>query len=319
MKKSMILILFLLSMLLLQGCFSPFKEMETAGTDRPVINPNPQGEDAQSIPQDVALWVPIRGREYFVKKTVTISIPSGEMPERSVLQALLEFEEEDILLPVGWRGLSVREVYDNEQTLYVVLSKGFLSPTEGAEKGGEQAKALVLSITNTLTALGNYTQVQIMVDTADSGSQWLRTQRPTRLQAGFATMEEEEQERNTALGALSMDDALLLTPESAAEIVLSSFQEESSTKLYNMLGGAGKPTLFALEEKMANRRYALLGYELDHWEMVEENKEYSVTVVLRIGERYGGDPVEKEAKVRVINENDIWKVEYTSFERAVLL
>lgn len=165
-------------------------------------------------------------------------------------------EPGDILVAPMWSSLQVLEVTDDNQTLYVTLSKEFLSPpTADESQRAAMCRAAVLSISNTLLGMGEYSQVQILVEMPSTG----KVQRPTRGQAGFLGSDE-----NTVLGLLTAQPELILTPWTAAEIAMRAVSNMDSLVLYDILyrSGGKMPDIFAFQSVLQEMPESIKEYEI---------------------------------------------------------
>ena len=218
-RRYLALCCWLLCLFTLAGCVSPFREVDRVGEYTPEIDPQAGNRSGGTITAD--LWLPVKSRDYFAVKTFSVAVASGERPEMAVLKELGRHQEPgDILVAPMWSSLQVLEVTDDNQTLYVTLSKEFLSPpTADESQRAAMCRAAVLSISNTLLGMGEYSQVQILVEMPSTG----KVQRPTRGQAGFLGSDE-----NTVLGLLTAQPELILTPWTAAEIAMRAVSNMDS-------------------------------------------------------------------------------------------
>ena len=295
--------------LLLCGCIAPFEELDTVGEYTPVIDPHSSNSASQTIQAN--LWLPIASREFFVEKRVDVVLSSGERLETAVLRALFaEQSYDDIVCPAVWPELQVVNITDDTQTLYVTLNSAFLNPpvATATMTSDMWTRTAVLSIANTLLALGEYSQVQILVEMGDNAT----AQRPTRAQCGF------DDNGSTVLGPLVLQKELLLTPERAAETVLSSITNRNVVEICRMTDQSGlmpeyqtiQNALLGMEEHLVDFTVAKGSYQ---------NEDHATTLFVDLTLKDG----ENERTVSGIplhmvqNEAGVWKVDYESLKSAI--
>jgi hypothetical protein len=310
MRKYLALLCGILCLLTLAGCVSPFREVDQVGEYTPEIDPQAGNRSGGTITAD--LWLPVKSRDYFAVKPYSVSVASGERPEMAVLKELSRQQEPgDILVAAMWSSLQVLEVTDDNQTIYVTLSKEFLSPpTTDENERAAMCRAAVLSIANTLLGMGEYSQVQILVEMPASG----KVQRPTRGQAGFLGADE-----GTVLGLLTAQPQLILTPETAVEIAMRAASGMDSLVLYDILYryGGKMPDIFTFQSVLQGMPEAVKEYEIVDYVQEEEDRA-TVYVDILFEDGQGQERLETRVPLVCGHENGIWKVEYQTFEKLVI-
>ena len=309
-RRYLALCCWLLCLFTLAGCVSPFREVDRVGEYTPEIDPQAGNRSGGTITAD--LWLPVKSRDYFAVKTFSVAVASGERPEMAVLKELGRHQEPgDILVAPMWSSLQVLEVTDDNQTLYVTLSKEFLSPpTADESQRAAMCRAAVLSISNTLLGMGEYSQVQILVEMPSTG----KVQRPTRGQAGFLGSDE-----NTVLGLLTAQPELILTPWTAAEIAMRAVSNMDSLVLYDILfrSGGKMPDIFAFQSVLQEMPESIEEYEIvDYIQEGESQATVYVDILFLDGQEQ--ERLETRVPLTCVQENGIWKVEYQTFEKLVI-
>ena len=309
-RRYLALCCWLLCLFTLAGCVSPFREVDRVGEYTPEIDPQAGNRSGGTITAD--LWLPVKSRDYFAVKTFSVAVASGERPEMAVLKELGRQQEPgDILVAPMWSSLQVLEVTDDNQTLYVTLSKEFLSPpTADESQRAAMCRAAVLSISNTLLGMGEYSQVQILVEMPSTG----KVQRPTRGQAGFLGSDE-----NTVLGLLTAQPELILTPWTAAEIAMRAVSNMDSLVLYDILyrSGGKMPDIFAFQSVLQEMPESIKEYEIvDYIQEGESQATVYVDILFLDGQEQ--ERLETRVPLTCVQENGIWKVEYQTFEKRVI-
>lgn len=309
--KLMISILLIFVIIVSSGCVV---SNQTPSANTPDINP--KAEAANKDTSDVALYFSYRGENFLAGETRTVDVAVNETLEKAVVRELIEgpSADRDELVGLFWQGVSLVGVDTNDDVIFVTLSKDFVStnPSDGEMaledvSVQEQKKLAINSIVNTIIEMGKYSRVQIYVNRqGDIG------QRITRSEAGWS------ENGDAYLEPLYREQSLVLTPENTLIQALDSFAKKDWTRLYTFTAysspdGTQKPSLDEFSKALAQPGNVLE----PRFSVTDSNVAYdgqSVVVMLdySIKTREGNIISKSFIPVKLVREEDIWKLAYTS-------
>lgn len=298
-----------MSMVILSGC-SNFAASNNESQS--VLDINPLGEAAVKDSEEVTLYFGYQNAGMLVGETREIEIPVNEKREEAILKELIKgpsvtsSEFTQLINPET----QVVNVSDTGDFLFVTLSKEFLMPVDNAGEGEQSETAVnplaVYSIVNTLVEQGQFSRIQILVDTDGTGN----GQRVALSQVGL--------EGQGTLEPLGRNGDIILTPQNTMNQMLSLMEKKDFQGLYSFIAYSDsyqvtKPKLDEFVTNCINSNVALKEFQI-----IDSNVTASAqNVVIMINYTYdkGDETTERtNIPVRMVRENDVWKITNSTFE-----
>ena len=242
-----------------------------------------------------------------------LDITREETVARSIVERLVEGPDDahDRLSGVFAPGTQVISVTGEGATAFVTLSRAFLGAPQGAPADWEdlqvwQSEAAlrrtlaVQSIALALTEDGRYQRVQIFVADTDDDM-------PERIP--LAWFDVEQTSVLAVLGACARDEAALLTPGCALELILRAWQARDWETLYALTassegGQAVTPTAF--EALMRERDVSLLTWKATEGTVSPDGQRATIMLDAQIRAANGGDADIERESVPLVRVQDNW-------------
>ncbi|MGI5878733.1 MAG: GerMN domain-containing protein [Christensenellales bacterium] len=288
-----------------------------------------QSEKAQR--QSYTLYFRYEDENYLAGEQRMLSASEDKRIEKVLLQDMIQNGPSAgsvKLKPVINPKTSVLSVSENREYLYITLSREFLEPISdeipanwaGDEKWREQVYAerrlAVMAIVNTLTELGQYSRIQILVDTDNTG----QGTRPTWEMLGFVRGDPEQDAQLAE--PLSRDQSMVLTPRNTLNLLLKRFGEKNWKAVDAFIAqndprGYTKPPTEEMIAMLGMLDISLVSYEI-HDEMVSNDGQSAVITVSYVFQLKDGNSFSIDrASMRMIRENSIWKMVYSSINQLI--
>ncbi len=289
---------------------------ESQGTS--VINPLPDG-----ISQDkntARLYFGYMQEDMLVGETRIFQVPINESVETSIVKELISGPStaRADFTPLINPNTTVMSVKTESNFLSVTLSKDFLqSPedmTAAEDTGYEETrrKLAVYSIVNTLIEQGNYSRVRILIDDTDTGSG-----RPI-------TLKEAGLSGSGMADAFERNGELELTGKNTLREIMENIRTKSWDTLYNYIAyknlyGQDKPSLDDFKSEM-NSSKLTIGEDFSLGDEVEGADGISVVVMATytLKVKDGDEKTISNMPIKLVLENDVWKITYTTFKKNFL-
>lgn len=298
MKKLLIVLL----MLLLTGCAA--QPLSGAVTTLPedVALPQPDAPESLASSYAATLWFRYLDEPLLACETRMLTLTPDKPMELTLISALLggpDAQSADLtaLFPAGTRVLStVRQ----GRTLFVTLSRQIMDsyPDEPADWRGDPYWAAEMplrrmlcmqSLIATVTENCDVDSVQVLLEQSGEPTDSLRLRQRYYL--------DTEDDRLT--DPLVRDDALLLSPGTTMQTVLTLWQQQDWTRLTRYLSGdAGE--LPALPQ--------LISFTLSGPTIGAESATFTLTATIRSG---NGDLTLTDRVLRLIREQERWRITVT--------
>ena len=189
----------------------------------------------------------------------------------------------------------------------MTLSEKFLEKMSQSIESEEMRRRLaVQSIVNSITSIGNYSRVLILIDESGNGN----GERLTYAEAGW----EDKGERT--IEPLSLDDSVILTPERVMEIVMRSVVEKDYERLGYYLAerdydGQNCPSRSEYTELLSTKP-SIVSFEMANPVITSGNGKHAAALLNLTYIDSGGHTVElNDLPVRMVYQ-DVWKVSFSS-------
>ena len=207
------------------------------------------------------------------------------------------------VFPQGTRVISIGA---EGGTAFVTLSSAFLGRPDGAPADWEDSAAwqeeaalrrmlAVQSVVLSLTEDGRYQRVQFYVADSDDDA-------PRRIELYW--FDTEQTDPAPVLAACGRDEAALLTPHRALEMILSAWQQRDWAALYALL--TDTPSLSAFEARMKEIDVTLLAYEATAGTVSADGRRATLVLDAQTRAREGGDAQIIRESVPLARVSDNW-------------
>ncbi len=311
-----------------------------------VIKENPGEEHIPDVdPQagvardmKVKLFYRLTDEPYLVGVTGTVTVLSGERPEKAIVRALIAGTPplSNNISPLFPDGTAVADAALDGAILYVTLSGDFFSTTlvdeavadgtrllnssligraeyekrvdAAREEMFQRRRLAVASIANSVADYNPGARVQLLFERGGAAV------RVTRAELG---LEGHSQNGNDLLEPIGPDDTLLATPEIVTECALKRISRGEYEKAYDLVaetesGGAQKPDYANFETELAAFG-TLTAYTVKGSAISEDNAYAYVTVDVLVRESGSGrDRRQRNVSLTLKNEGNIYKIGYRS-------
>ncbi len=283
-----------------------------------------QGDDISPVDDSAlsssSLAMPLHFRYYdepmLIRSTINIETSPQQQPEYYAISALIAGPtgQRTELRRIFGKSTSLISVDADGEYLYVTLSDGFLSDTQGKDDSETRINRMlaIYSIVNTVCEMGNHSMVQIYIK---SGSAALR---PDAFEMGLAKTAND----SAPLGALSRNTELILTPSNVVKTALAHYSNFEWSKLYYYLGdGEQASAKLPLVEEMS-QTLEYLGLVMseysaeDNYTVAEDGKTATVQVSFKIRTRSRAYTV-TNAPLQLVYKGHCWLISYQSLMRCL--
>lgn len=202
-------------------------------------------------------------------------------------------------------------------TLFVTLSSEFLDTMPGENKNFAKSETdlaavmgrrrlAVYSIVNTVTEIGNYSRVQILISDKGTPSGY----RPTMYDVGFST-----NNNGKFLDTLPRSPEVVLTPQSAVSGIISLIQEKQWEDVYKCLyhdSTAGTAvSAYDFESGASKVNLVIENFSVNNNVTYNSNGVAIVNINFTIRTANGSTEY-TQVPIRVFLVNNIWKADYSS-------
>lgn len=270
--------------------------------------------------RSVTLYFRMQGENMLATETRTVNLPKDKRVEMVLVESLLSGPSPGILELSGLfnSDVSVVRVWDNENTLMVMLNRAFLSPPPNAPEMWEndvmwrnevytRRQLGLASIVNTITDATNYTAVQFVIaenDDDGTGRRLLRSEIYPDVSG------------SQLLEPVLRSEQFILTHYYTANVILYSWRERSFDRIFRFVAQeiAQRPTDAAFLDEMAYSDKPLIRYAVSPGAVSEDGQ----TAVLEVQYMYminGEEILVNYYPMRLVRENGIWKITYEDLLR----
>lgn len=264
---------------------------------------------------DVTLYYRFEKTKLLGAQRAQLDIRREETVATSIVQRLVNGPDvsHEKLAGVFPPGTEVISVTGEDTTAFVTLSMDFLGRPEGAPPDWEDSrvwqeeatlrrKMAVQSIVLALTEGGRYQRVQMYVAQSDDDI-------PQRIPMAYFDLSTED--ASLVLAASPRDEAAMLTPYHAMEMILDAWKAKDYPMLYTLLAPSQEeemPTLSIFEAEMKKRDISLLSYAASEGTVSLDGKTATVVVDAQIRSSEGGDAQIIRESVPLIRVDDNWAI-----------
>lgn len=283
------------------------------------------GTQPSSDTMDVTLYYRYRQTELLGAQSMVLDITRDQTVARSIVDQLVAGPDTlhgqlTALFPQGTQVLSVT---GEGATAFVTLSRAFLGAPDGAPQDWEDLESwqeeaalrrnlAVQSLVLSLTEGGRYQRVQLMVAQTDDDA-------PERIPLYY--FDRTQTNPSVVLGACSRDEAVLLTPQRAMEMILEGWQARDWAQVYQLLtpeNGGQLPTLSDFETQMRRADVSLLDYTVSQGTVSLDGRTATLVLDASLRSTAGGDAEIVRESVALVRAADNWAMTPSTLESLVI-
>lgn len=309
----------LIAALILIGTFSGSGIKETPSNTYNPVEPDANGTTAPKETK-VKLYFRYSDTDMLAAETRPIQAYSNQRVEQAVLRELLSGPSQGTgLTRVIDSQTRIVSVNNEGDTLIVTFSEEFLRDSSSLPDGwGEDAalrneeylrrRLAVHSVVNTLTGMGDYSHVQILIDFNNTGI----GQKVTRASLGFV---EDTENKNKPIQPLAFDESVALTAGNTVNAVMRALTAHDWQTVYLFLSaktesGLNRPLYDTVAGSLQLNAAKLFSYEVVGEIYGSDGKRAVVFVDLNF-ELPNGTRISKSSapvKLRAVNEQ--WVIDH---------
>lgn len=318
-KKIICIVLCMIFGVGVAACFPQNAEPTASVSEDASIQINPLPETVSKDKSTARLYFGYMQEPLLVGETRIFSVPINENADAAIIKELIKGPSTTRadFMPLINAETKVTNVRSEGTYLFVTLSKEFLQPpedqlTEENDLYEKTRKMLaVYSIVNALIEQGNYSRVQILIDEEGTGNG-----RPL-------TLAEAGMEGEGTIDALERKGELDLNGPNTLREIMKCIENKSWDMLYSYISyknlyGEDKPSVEDFKNEITAAKPVVSDYtvgdEILSADSISEVVMASYTLKLRDGDA----KTISNVPLRLILENDVWKMTYTTFKRNFL-
>lgn len=325
--KKVGLVLLASALLFSTGCQGSYGNIpgpvSTMETEQMPLFPEAPGEQQRQY----TLYFGLEEETYLASEARLVNVPQGGRVEDALVAALIKGPgvSQNKLVRVINPKTRIVCTEENRDYLYITLSRDFLEPVlpSGEENlSVQRQKELQMlmmqlgtySIVNTVTELGRYSRVQILIDLDGSGE----GTRPTRAMLGFAPPGDGE--AGNLVGILSRMDDMILNPMNTLDIILEAFVEKDWNRVEAFCAVSDpqtdtpRPAKESFVNQLTLRNPQVLGYAIKSEHVAVDGRSATVLADIQLHNAAGAAVNHQDIPLRLLREDGIWKLSYASLE-----
>lgn len=328
-KRWMKLLAAVLAAVMLTGCswdsmnftlFSPIQERtaQTVSSYAVEISPAVQSDTMKS--KQAVLFFRLGETQVLSPMLVSFSLSVDTTLEEAIIDALLSGpagqHELTSTIPDGTELVSAKE---RDGYFEVTLSSEFLEVGEDVPDNWQQdaqwvqevsrrRKLAAYSIVNSITQLGAYSRVLILIDTSGSGN-------GQRVERSYFGLMPQAGEEDTLIEPLARDASLLMTPNKAAAMVLDALVGQDTDYLarYLCFEDEKAPDAQSISETLFKKQMSSYRLDTEHGAVISPD---GINAVISFDYEYltaqGTRQEETDIPLLLVLEDGIWRASYES-------
>lgn len=256
---------------------------------------------------------------------VELDIRRDETVAKMIVQALIDgpqvsYAKLEGVFPPGTEVISVT---GEGTTAFVTLNRSFLGRPDGAPADWEDHESwrveaalrrslAMQSMVLALTEDGRYQRVQLYVADSDDDV-------PERVPLYY--FDGSVLDFSVVLGACGRDEAAMLTPGRAMNMILDAWQRRDWAALYPLVcapEGEQMPTLSVFEAQMQRLDVSLLTYDTSEGTVSFDGQRATIVVNAQIRSQEGGDAQIVRQSVPLVRSMDNWAISTAALEALMI-
>lgn len=301
------------------ACTVQEAEPTAAETEDASIQINPLPEAVSKDKSTAQLYFGYMQEPLLVGETRVFSIPINENSDAAIIKELIKGPStaRADFTPLINPDTKVINVRSEGNYLFVTLSKEFLQPPEDqlaveSDVYEKTRKMLaVYSVVNALIEQGNYSRVQILIDDegTDSG-------RPI-------TLAEAGLDGEGTTDAMERNGELVLNGPNTLREIMKCIENKSWDTLYKYISfknlyGEDKPSAEDFKSEVTTAKLVISDYTVGDEILAPDGISEVVMASYTLKLRDGDAKTISNVPIRLIRENDVWKMTYTTFKKNFL-
>ncbi len=313
--------------LMMSGCSlfsgSLIQEEIPGPSESPAADIAPDVGESQKEVQGTTLYFRFLDEPYLTAETRKIQVAANERTEAGIVKELIRGPSQVELRSLFNGDTKVVSVSESNGYLFVTLSREFLDPADAlgdlpdnwaedpktVEQVNEYKRLAIYSIINSLTELGNFSGVQILIDVENTG----KGERVRRSLLGFQDGTNDDQ----LMEPMYRQNDVILTPRTTMSIALDCFSKKSWDRLYKYVAskdeqGVSRPTLEEVTNNLSVQDPTLESYTVVHESVSLDGQTAVVCVNVKIRYSDGIIAEKQNVPLRMRRENQIWKINYSA-------
>ncbi|WP_066683254.1 GerMN domain-containing protein [Christensenella intestinihominis] len=321
-RKLVCMVLCCVSVLGITACTQQIEAPSATPSEEAAIQINPLPEAVSKDKETARLYFGYMQEALLIGEVRVFSVPINENSEASIIAELIKgpsTARTDLTQLIN-PNTKVVNVAQDGTFLSVTLSQEFLTPPETSPADGaaendtyEKTRRMLAtySIVNTIVEQGNFSRVQIYIDDDGTG-----TGRPL-------TLEEAGLDGEGTTEALERRGALDLNGQNTLREIMNCIENKDWNTLYRYISfknlyGEDKPSLEDFKSEITTAKLVVSDVEIgDEIQSADDLTEVVMaSYVLKL--RDGDAKTVSNVPIRLILENDVWKMTYTTFKRNFL-
>jgi|GEM_PF-5078269 len=306
------------AVLLLAGCSGLFGD-DGVQDETPIL---PRDTD-QSQVKSFLIYFKLAGQDYLVGQQHNLPISKNKKDGEIVLQQLIYGPS------LGTSGMEalvnpdtrITMFTESGNTAYVTLNSQFLEPVPGTPADWQNnedvyrqvmatRRLAVYSIANTLTELGDYSSVQLYIDTDDDGN----GERPTRAMLGFI-----DENQDQLAEPVFRNYELIYTPAAATQSFFTLMSEKNWAAVDLMVCDNGptekRPSSSELVSQLQLLDVSLLQNTIDNASVGWSGESAIVVVSYVVRGKEGAEYSGSNFPMRLRRIDGVWQVTYASLNQ----
>ncbi len=311
----------LLAGILFSACKdTPPASAETGDT---TVQVNPLPESVSKNEMTARLYFGYQQYKLLAGESRKIKVPVNESTEVSILNELIKegpsATRVDFVQVINPE-TSVSKVSSEGQYLVVTLSREFLEPVGGAIDYQDEEQVsyektrkflAVYSIVNTLIEQGNYSRVRIMIDDDGVGGG-----RPL-------TMQEAGLDGAGTAEPFEWDGSIELNAQNTMREILTAVEKREWSTVYDYIAyknsyGQDKPSLEDFRNEAEAAKFSISGMQIIGDVLAPDGVTNVVMVSYVLKQQDGEAQTLSNVPVKLMQENDIWKLTYNTFKNTFM-
>jgi hypothetical protein len=282
---------------------------------------------SMEVQHQYTLYFGLSDESFLASEARLVTVPQGGRVEDALVAALIRgpgVSTAQLVAVINPQTKIVR-IEESQDYLYITLSREFLEPVFPVTEENlspERQEALRMrmmmlatySIVNTVTELGRYSRVQILIDYDNSGE----GTRPSRTMLGLSAAGDAD--ADSMVSTLARQDSLVLNPQNTVETLMKAFVEKNWNRAEKFCAQHDSQTDTIRPGKedfvagLTLQNPELLSYLVKVQNVSVDGQNAVVMVDVQMRSKAGATVSGTDIPLRLLREGGIWKLSYSSME-----
>lgn len=280
-------------------------------TDLPIISP---ADSSQGKNMDVKLYFAYNDEDLLAPETRTVKAMGDERMEAAALRELIigpSVSRTELNAVCNSTSVKVVNIEEEGDTLFVTFNVALLSKSltqYNLSEVNRRTRLMTQAIVNTITGMGRYSFVQLLIDEDGSGT----GERVAIKHYGYGVGEAAGDE---LIAPMSFNRDVVLTPRKAIELLISAAMNDNWQQMYTLTAVAGGngtvcPKYDVFRTELRDIAKTIDSYQIADFDVSTDGKK--TVVWLDVHYLSGGGRVyhRESYPVTLQMENELWRVDY---------